>query len=105
MYTKQEAADLARGGLHRWGALDREFWRGTQNRSVNPDDYPERVEGRRNNIKNKLLSWSTFSKYTSLLRIRKRQELLTLATVCQIYFYELGMLGNIALRVVYGSSY
>ena len=28
MYAEQEAADLARGGLHRWKALDRELWKG-----------------------------------------------------------------------------
>ena len=28
MYGEQEAADLARGGLHRWEALDRELWKG-----------------------------------------------------------------------------
>jgi hypothetical protein len=27
MYAEQEAADLAKGGLHRWEALDRELWK------------------------------------------------------------------------------
>jgi hypothetical protein len=27
MYGEQEAADLARGGMHRWEALDREIWK------------------------------------------------------------------------------
>src|SRR5258708_16690928 len=27
MYAEQEAADLARGRMHRWEALDRELWK------------------------------------------------------------------------------
>ena len=27
MYPEQEAADLAKGGLYRWEALDRELWK------------------------------------------------------------------------------
>jgi len=36
MYTEQEAADLARGSLHRWEALDREVWKGKVSKISKP---------------------------------------------------------------------
>jgi hypothetical protein len=36
MYTEQEAADLARGSLHRWEALDREVWKGKVSKICKP---------------------------------------------------------------------